>query len=218
MRGVFACRPALPRYQVTWDVSLVLNYLKKLHPPLSLSLKDLSFKLLTLFALLAGQRHQTLRSLDVINMSISADFAKFRVADILKTTRPSHHIPELVFPAYSKDERLCPVKYLIQYLKLTRDIRLSEKRLFISYISPHKAIGTGTISRWLKYVLVRAGIDLSIFSAHSTRSAASSKAVEKVQIGTILRTVGWSSEKTFARFYNKPIIKEGAFARAVLDQ
>ena len=218
MKGVFASRPALPRYQVTWDVSLVLNYLKGLHPPSSLSLKDLSLKLITLFALLAGQRHQTLNSLDVINMSISADYAKFRIADILKTTRPNHHVAEIVFPAYDKDERLCPVKYLIQYLKLTRDIRLSEKKLFISYISPHKAIGTGTISRWIKMVLSNSGIDLSIFSPHSTRAASASKAVDKVQLGTILRTVGWSSERTFARFYKKPIIKEGVFAKAVIDQ
>ena len=28
MKGVFNIRPALPRYEVTWDVSVVLNILK----------------------------------------------------------------------------------------------------------------------------------------------------------------------------------------------
>ena len=116
LRGVFAERPALPRYEVTWDVKSVFDYLKTLHPPESLSLKDLSFKLTTILALLAGQRHQTLKSLDIFNMTITADKVKFRVTDVLKHTRPGHHIPELVFPAYDADLRLCPVKYMIQYL------------------------------------------------------------------------------------------------------
>merc|ERR1712002_235599 len=126
MKGVFASRPALPRYQVTWDVSLVLNYLKGLHPPSSLSLKDLSLKLITLFALLAGQRHQTLNSLDVINMSFTEDSVKFRIAEVLKQTRPGYQVPELVFPAYE----------------------------VVSYRKPHKAVSTATIARWIKTILV----------------------------------------------------------------
>ena len=31
MKGVFILRPALPRYNVTWDVNIVLNYLKYKH-------------------------------------------------------------------------------------------------------------------------------------------------------------------------------------------
>ena len=217
LRGVFAERPALPRYEVTWDVGVVFDYLKKLDPPQSLSLKDLSFKLTMLLALLAGQRHQTLKFLDIFNMSITADQVKFRVSDVLKHTRPGHHVPELVFPAYDLDIRLCPVKYIIQYLKVTRDIRMKERKLLISYVKPHQAICTATISRWIKVVLKKAGIDLSIFSPYSTRAAASSKAAAKVQTGTILRTVGWSSERTYARFYKKKIVKEGAFAKAVLE-
>ena len=154
MRGVFNIRPALPRYEVTWDVSIVFKFLKKLHPPQALSLKDLSHKVTTLLALLAGQRHQTLTCLNVMNMSFTQDAVKFRIGDVLKHSRPGHHIPELVFPAYEKDERLCPVKYVIQYLKVTRDLRLKEKALLVSYIKPHKAVTTGTISRWIKKVMI----------------------------------------------------------------
>ena len=45
LRGVFAERPALPRYEVTWDVSKVFEVLRLMHPPESLSLKDLTCKL-----------------------------------------------------------------------------------------------------------------------------------------------------------------------------
>ena len=58
---------------------------------------------------------------------------------------------------------------------------------------------------------------MSIFKPCSTRSAAASKASLKLQTGTILKTIGWSNEKTFARFYKKKIVSEGTLARAVLD-
>jgi hypothetical protein len=32
MKGVYTLRPALPRYNVTWDVNVVLKYLKGLSP------------------------------------------------------------------------------------------------------------------------------------------------------------------------------------------
>ena len=65
--------------------------------------------------------------------------------------------------------------------------------------------------------MVKVGVDLSIFSPYSTRAAATSQAFGKVELGTILRTVGWSNEKTYARFYKKPIVDQGAFAKAVLQ-
>ena len=54
----------------------------------------------------------------------------------------------------------------------------------------------------------KAVIDTSIFSPHSTRSAASSAAKKgRVPIDTILKTGGWRSIKTFARFYDKEIVE-----------
>ena len=35
LKGVFQTRPAFPRYTSTWDTSIVLSYLKTLHPPRS---------------------------------------------------------------------------------------------------------------------------------------------------------------------------------------
>ncbi len=42
MRAVFQLRPALPRYNVTWDSNVVLRYLSKLYPLARLSLQNLS--------------------------------------------------------------------------------------------------------------------------------------------------------------------------------
>ena len=63
LKGVFQERPALPRYVDTWDVSLVLNYIKDQYPLEKLGLKELTLKLVVLISLLSGQRTQTLQEL-----------------------------------------------------------------------------------------------------------------------------------------------------------
>ena len=56
-----------------------------------------------------------------------------------------------------------------------------------------------------------AGVDVNIFSPHSTRAASTSKANRSgtVRLGTILKTAGWTNARTFAKFYDKPIEEEG---------
>ncbi|KAK4314028.1 hypothetical protein Pmani_014665 [Petrolisthes manimaculis] len=73
-----------------------------------------------------------------------------------------------------------------------------------------------TLRRWTRDLMKDAGIDLSIFAPHSTRSAATSKATMTLPLSTILETVGWSQESTFARHYKKPLCKQGQFGEAVL--
>lgn len=54
-----------------------------------------------------------------------------------------------------------------------------------------------------------AGIDVTKYSAHSTRAASVSAASRaSVNLDDILQTAGWSSECCFARFYNKPQIMQ----------
>ena len=56
MRGIFTLKPALPRYSMTWDASMVLKYLRTQSPPDALSLLALSQKLAMLMVLLTGHR------------------------------------------------------------------------------------------------------------------------------------------------------------------
>ncbi|XP_019854593.1 PREDICTED: uncharacterized protein LOC109583611 [Amphimedon queenslandica] len=64
-----------------------------------------------------------------------------------------------------------------------------------------------TIGRWIKSLLTDAGVNTSIFGAHSTR-AASSSAAKKVGVPLIdiMKAAGWSRSSTFERFYYKPIL------------
>ena len=70
----------------------------------------------------------------------------------------------------------------------------------------------------MKTVLSSAGIDTKTFEPHSTRTAAVSAASNSlVSLDEILSTTGWSSESTFAKFYNKPVVRESQFASSVLE-
>ena len=70
-KGTFTTRPALPKYKEVWDVNMVLEHLKTLHPAETLPLKLLSFKIVMLMAILSGQRCQTIHALTTRNMKVS---------------------------------------------------------------------------------------------------------------------------------------------------
>lgn len=91
----------------------------------------------------------------------------------------------------------------------------------MSIKKPIHAITTETLSKWLKKCLNRSGIDTSVFTGHSTRHSATSKAEDLgIDIDTIRRTAGWSEKsQVFAIFYKRPIRKNGFdFAKKVLTR
>jgi hypothetical protein len=67
--------------------------------------------------------------------------------------------------------------------------------------------------------MTNAGVDAQTFKPHSTRAAATSKAkAASVPIQDILNKAGWSSSRTFDKFYHKHIVSnEQTFATAVLS-
>jgi hypothetical protein len=102
------------------------------------------------------------------------------------------------------DEQLCPVFTLYTFIERTKEIRKSlpeDHTLFLAYIlTPEKttSIRPSTLSNWVKTIMGTAGVDTKIYSAHSIRSAASTKAVEK-------KHANWSLiQNTFEKFYYKP--------------
>ena len=61
-----------------------------------------------------------------------------------------------------------------------------------------------------------AGIDMGLFTPHSTRSASTSAVVSRVPIDTIIKTAGWSTDCTFRKFYKRLVTNNSEFRRAVL--
>jgi len=77
---------------------------------------------------------------------------------------------------------MCPVTTLQAYELKTREFRNlgnseGKTTLFLSWIGKHDPVTSSTIAQWLKTCLQEAGIDTGVFKAHSTRGAATSKAV-----------------------------------------
>lgn len=218
LKGIFNTHPPLPRYTEIWNVSLVLDYIRGLPPVEELDLKMLSLKLCFLVAITSAQRLQTLQLLQLDQLTLTEDSALFRVTKFLKQSRPGNIGIEVVLEAYPKDVRLCVLKTLKAYIAKTHSLRKEELGLFISYKKPYHRVSKDTLSRWIKTVLKNAGIDTQRFKAHSTRAAATSAAVlRKVPVSDILATAGWAGEKTFQKFYRKPVLAGQSFTDAVLS-
>lgn len=82
---------------------------------------------------------------------------------------------------------------------------MSHSQLFISLIKPYNPVSSATIARWLKSIRAKAGVDTSIFKAHSIRAASTSAAAGAgVTTNDILNAADWSSESVFHKFYYKP--------------
>jgi integrase len=170
MSGVFNIRPSLPRYSYTWDVNIVLRYIKSLGPNNEMSLKQLTIKLVTLVALLSGQRCQTISMLDLDHVDVTSSAVTFSVVGLTKTSKIGKRPIAVVLPKYPHEEPLCTVNALKHYLQKTRAVRGKNRNLFLSYVSPHKQVGTETISRWIKSSLSDAGIDTGRFKFHNFRA------------------------------------------------
>ncbi|KAJ8911445.1 hypothetical protein NQ315_008331 [Exocentrus adspersus] len=199
-KGVFRKRPLRPKYKKTWDVSIVLNFIKTYFPLESLSLKKVTEKLLMLLAIITAHRAQTLTLINIDNIKIFPSKIEIMIPDTIKTSGPA--------------------STLIHYLDRTKSLRNNVKNLFISFKKPHKAVVTQTISRWIKSVLYKSGINTSQYTAHSVRHAATSKAFKKgISLDIIRATAGWTkSSSVFEKFYNKPIAEEDHdFALSVLN-
>lgn len=167
LKGVFIARPALPKYNAVWDVSKVLTLLKTVDES---NLFLLSCKLSILFLLLSAQRCQTLHLINKEDVTVEKDRVIIYPNHLLKQSKPGHHQNLIVLHAYKKDRKLCIVRIFSEYLRRTEALRTGEK-LLISSIKPHKPVSKDTVSRWVKFIMLKAGIEAN-FKPHSTRAVA----------------------------------------------
>lgn len=217
--GVYYSRPSKPRYDSTWDPSIVLAYFKSPPENDSLSMRLLSLKLVMLLALATGQRLQTITLISVENINSSHEEIEIRIPDRIKTSRRGQ--PMLVLPFFLNIPKVCVASVVISYLERTNSIRSKPKGgLILSYKKPHNVVSSSTVSRWIKEVLHLSEIDIEKFKSHSTRHASTSLAwKKKLGFEVIRKTAGWSAHsKTFTNFYNRPVVCErDSFAICILS-
>jgi len=171
-----------------------------------------------LVLLVTGKRVQIIANLSTEGMKVIPGKYQFCIPNSqLKEGRPNYKPGLLILRAYPQDKRICVHHYLTAYLTQTLDLRGKEKKVFITTVKPYKALSPSTAANWVKTVLRHAGLDITQFTAGSTRSAVASKAEKGgAPIDDILKAGGWSRESTFRRFYDKPTVKQSTFADKVL--
>jgi hypothetical protein len=207
LKGVFNLRPTFPKNVTTWDPDIVLRYLKTLSPTKDLSFKSLTLKCVTLLWLLSGQRGQSIKLIDIRNLTVTKNHVKICYGDLLKTSRPGFQQKEIKLKAYAADKRICISLVLTEYLDRRKALCAQNcTQLFVSITKPHSAVTTTTIAKWVKEVMKNAGLNTQMFTPHSLRAASTSAATRaSVPLNTILSTAGWSRESTFRKYYDKPL-------------
>ena len=149
----------------------MLQYLELHYPHDELTLKELSYNLVMLLALLSGQQCHTLHCSSVSSVKMSDSKCVFTVDVLLKQSRKGKHLAPLEFLAFPQNEKLCILSVLKEYLHRMKEVRGEENKPLLSYQAPHKPVSKNTLARWLRQALNRAGVNTAQFSAHSTCAA-----------------------------------------------
>nr|CAH7765856.1 unnamed protein product [Callosobruchus chinensis] len=192
-------RPAMPKYQNTWDPAVVLDYTGNLKNS-DISLNILSKKLITLLALATGQRLQTLASIEIDNIHRSDMKIDIPIPRRIKTSARNKFQPFLILPFLNSDPENCVASTLLYYLEKTKLLRGSIKSLFISITKPYKEISAQTLGRWVKNILETANR-------------------KGINFDTIRLSAGWSkNSEMFAMVYNRPLVSDISFAKTILSK
>ena len=207
MAGIFNSNPPTPKYASFWDVGKVLDHIKSMGDNDSLEPRDLTWKLSMLLALVTASRSSDLASLDTKFMTDMGDKIVFQVRALEKTRKIGHKPRTVTIFELPEEALLDAVSCLRLYKERTEHLRPKEgNQLLISTVRPYQPVKSCTIAGWIKKLLDKAGIDTSVWTAHSTRGASTSKAISiGVTIQDILDSANWKSAGTFRKFYRKPI-------------
>ncbi|KAM4691976.1 integrase/recombinase xerD homolog [Rhinophrynus dorsalis] len=202
LRGIRFSRPPQSRYRSLWDVNLVLDFLEAWPSNEDLSLKQLSAKLTMLLCLISFRRVADVHALDLHRRSFVPEGVRFVICRRTKTNSRS-----VLYPAFPLRPQLCVVRCLQEYELRTVNLRCSNwPQLLISIRKPHFPVSTASLARWVRWVMRLAGIDVTLFGAHSSRGAMASGAFQAGgRLEDILRAADWSRESTFREFYFKPV-------------
>lgn len=219
LKGAYKLRPAAPKYSFTWDPQIVLNFIAEWVPNKDLSIEKITKKLVVLLALCTAHRAQTLSLIKLDNVKIGPTGVQIGISDVIKTSAAGREQPVLFLPYFHENKAICPATAIEDYINMTNNIRsMTTNNLILTYKRPHKPATSQSISRWIKQVLSASGVNVSTFSAHSTRHAATSTAsASGVSLDIIRKTAGWTNKsQSFAKFYHRQILNNDSFAKSVL--
>ena len=159
--------------------------------------------------------------LNVGFMAKSEDAYIFTFHKLHKSWTKVKKPPKLYFYKYPKDQELCVVSALNEYLKRTKTWRTNRDKfqLLLSYIKFHVVVHSSTDSKWIKEILKETWVDVDVFKGHSTRSASTSKAcLSGISVDDILSQGSWSNESTWQKLYHTEVLsKKQLFQEGILQ-
>lgn len=129
-KGIYRFRASRPKYDSTWDFSLVRNFIENLYPNETLSLEPISETLATLLAIASTHGVQTFSKINIDNITSSDSEIKIKITEIIKTSRVRSPQPILFLPLLSQKRAICLDRTLQYYMNVTslqRPVYWSEK-------------------------------------------------------------------------------------------
>ena len=114
LKAAFRINPPLPKYQHTFDISLLLDYIKNLPPNERLSFKMLTYKTLILTIYASLSRVSSLARLGP-SLTENRDHVIVHLCHLEKQSRPGHVRGFLSIPRFPEDPQLCPAEALQEY-------------------------------------------------------------------------------------------------------
>ena len=165
--GVRNLRSGQVKYPLLWNAQDLINYLPLWHISADDSIQDISRKLVATLACVSAQRVHTLSLIDSRHIVVFDSGTYLYIFSDLKVQRDRPCFV-ITLPSESESDCLRTVELLKLYLNKTRLIR-KDPILFLSCRPPYKPVTTDTLARWIRCVMNDAGIDISVFGAHSVR-------------------------------------------------
>ena len=194
---------------VCWDVNTMLNHLSAINNK-TITLQQLGGKCALLILLSTMCRSGELMQLRIscINTSKDGSSIVFHLLHPTKTFNffSSHNknLQKLFVRSLPGHPSICAVTTLKDYITRTQIIQEGEDMLFILPGNKTGPASRQTVVRWVKDHFTAAG--LGHFMVHSTRSAATSKALlTGMSVDEIVAKVGWLSKSTFVQTYMRPL-------------
>ena len=221
-------RPPQRKIAPQWNLSLVLQALLKppFEPIHACDLKSLTLKTVFLVALASGRRRSEIHALcfDSHHFRQNQDQSLLTLYPDLEFVAKNQVLDSVAEPIKLKaftavgsedfDRKLCPVRALLQYRKVTSSpgCRKGRKKLLISY-KPSKTdeIKKATISSWIVKLIRLAyategsnpcALELHKVSAHEVRALSASTSVFRgMNADIIMQSCTWRARSTFSDFY-----------------
>ena len=123
----------------------ILYLLECYAPNDKLTLKELSHKLVTLLALLKGQRCQTIHKLSVRSMKLEDNKCVFYITSLLKQSKQGKYLAPIELLQFPRNKNICVVEIIKEYLRRTKVFRDGHTQLLLSYLKPHLPISKDTL-------------------------------------------------------------------------